>query len=109
MVDPQLKKQFAQSISLASPTGVGNDGELSYAAPTSVAARVEPLDKTRELERGTQSGSTHRIYTETQIKMDFRVWLPGDSSADATLARRPKYILELVDEFGNLDHYEVDV
>lgn len=109
MTDPQLRKQFAQTISVAAPTGVGNDGELSYAAPITAAARVEPLDRTRELERGTQAGSTHRIYTETQIKMDHRVWLPGDSSADATLARRPKFILELVDEFGNLDHYEVDL
>lgn len=109
MTDPQLRKQFAQTISVAAPTGVGNDGELSYAAPVDIVARVEPLDRSRELARGTQSTSTHRIYTETHIKMDHRVWLPGDSSADATLARRPKYVLELVDELGNLDHYEIEV
>tara|TARA_R100000664_G_C2756562_1_gene144492 strand:- start:3112 stop:3441 length:330 start_codon:yes stop_codon:yes gene_type:complete len=109
MADPQLVKQFKQKMSYAVPTGVGTDGELVYARPRTMQARVEPVDRSRELNRGTQLGTTYRIYTEVEIKMDYRVWLPGDSSLNARLARRPKYVLELVDEFGIVDHYEVDV
>lgn len=109
MADPQLVKQFAQKMSYAIPTGVGVDGELSYGLARTMSARVEPIDRTRELGRGTRLDTTYRIYTETVIQMDFRLWLPGDSALDRTLARRPKFILELVDENGDLDHYEIEV
>ena len=49
--------------------------------------------------------TTIAIITETEIKLTDRIWLPGVSSADATLARRPQYIEKAVDEFGNLDFY----
>ena len=109
MLDPQLASQFKQKMSYAAPTGVGVDGELSYARPRTMVARVEPIDRTRELGRGTRLDTTYRIYTEAEIQMDFRLWLPGDDPLDRTLARRPKFILELVDENGDLDHYEIEV
>tara|TARA_R110001599_G_scaffold243355_2_gene443148 strand:+ start:4397 stop:4726 length:330 start_codon:yes stop_codon:yes gene_type:complete len=109
MADPQLVGQFRQKMSYAVPTASGADGELRYDRPITMVARVEPVDSTRELNRGTQLGTTFRIYTVIEIRMDYRVWLPGDDPRDETLARRPKSVLELVDEFGKLDHYEVDV
>jgi hypothetical protein len=110
MADPQLVAQFKQKMSYAVPTGIGSDGDLVYFdRPLKMVARVEPVDRTRELGRGTRLDTTFRIYTETEIKMDYRVWLPGDSDNDRTKARRPKFILELVDENGDLDHYEIEV
>tara|TARA_B100000519_G_scaffold132739_2_gene114702 strand:+ start:3763 stop:4092 length:330 start_codon:yes stop_codon:yes gene_type:complete len=109
MADPQLAGQFKQTMYYAAPTGVGADGELTYGRSFPMPARVEPVERTRELGRGTRLDTTYRVYTETEIKMDYRVWLPGTLPLNATLARRPKFILELVDENGDLDHYEIEV
>ena len=110
MVDPQLKAQFRQKMAYAAPTGVGVDGDLIYLErPVIILARVEPVDRTRELGRGTRLDTTFRIYTEAEIQMDYRVWLPGENFNVREAARRPKFILELVDENGVLDHYEIEV
>ena len=104
-MDPQLKGQLRETISVASATGVDAAGDLSYGAPATRSARVVNVRDTVEKKDGTVLQTNIAIITETAIALTDRVWLPGDSSADATLARRPEYVEKAVDEFGRLDFY----
>jgi len=104
-MDPQLKNQLRETINVASANGVDAAGDLSYAAPASRSARVVNVRDTVEKKDGTMLQTNVAIITEAAINLTDRVWLPGDSSADATLARRPEYVEKAVDEFGNLDFY----
>lgn len=113
-MDAQLRAQLAETIYVAAPSTVDNYGQTTYAAPVAVKARVEHLVSTisggrgaaAEVTDGEQSASSMLIITESEIKPESRVWLPGDNQADATLARRPLSVLRLPDERGNVDHYE---
>ena len=104
-MDPQLKAQLKETINVAAATGADAAGDPSYAAAASRAARVVNVRDTIERADGTILKTTIAIITEAAINMTDRVWLPGDSAADATLARRPRYIEKAVDEYGNLDFY----
>jgi len=104
-VDPQLKAQLRETISVAAATGVDAAGDPSYAAPATRSARVVNVTETHERGDGTLLKTTIAIVTETAVSMTDRIWLPGDSSADATLARVPRFIEKAIDEFGSLDFY----
>ena len=104
-MDPQLQAQLRETISVASASSVDAAGDISYAAPATRSARVVNVRDTVENNDGTILKTTVAIITEAAIALSDRVWLPGDSSADATLARVPRYIERAIDEFGNLDFY----
>jgi hypothetical protein len=116
-IDPQLRSQLAQTIYVAAPSTVDSYGQVTYATPVAVKARVELQRSTESGGRGgaidnqdgEQSASSTLVITETEIKPESRIWLPGDNQADPTLARRPLSVLRLPDERGNLDHYETRV
>ena len=90
---------------MAAATGVDAAGDPSFAAPATRAARVVNINETTEQADGTELKTTIAIITETAVAMTDRIWLPGDSSADATLARVPRFIEKAIDERGNLDFY----
>lgn len=106
MLDPQLKKQLAQTIYVASASSVDSYGQASYGAPVAVKARVENDSSIKDDADGEERASSMLIITEDAIALSDRVWLPGDNQADATLARRPISVLVLPDERGNVDHCE---
>jgi len=113
-MDPQLVKQLRETISIATASGVDAAGDASFNAPSTLSARVVNITETSELGRlagsdGTIPKSAIAIITQTEIPMNARVWLPGLSSADATLARNPHYVEKAIDEFGNLDFYRTIV
>lgn len=110
-VDPQLLSQFTVKIGVRRPSGVGPDGELTYALglPLVLPARVEPMEHNDDSMRGTNQDSTYRVYVDREIKMEDQVWLDYSQVSDASKARRPKRILELFNEFGQVDHYEVEI
>ena len=110
-VDPQLLSQFTTRIGVRRPSGVGNDGELEYnlGLPLSLMARVEPMDKNRDSMRGTNQDSEYRVYVDREIKMEDQVWIDFSQVSDRSKARRPKRVLELFNEFGDVDHYEIEL
>jgi hypothetical protein len=106
-MDPQLKAQLRQTIGVAARSSVDSYGQATFGAASNVAARVEEERRRIERRDGTFVESTHRIYTETAITYESRIWLPGDSTSDATLAREPQQVHSIVDELGTVHHYEV--
>jgi hypothetical protein len=116
-MDPQLRSQLAQTIYVAAPSTVDSYGQVTYGSPVAVKARVELQRSTENGGRGgslstsdgEESASSTLVITETEIKPESRIWLPGDNQADPTLARRPLSVLRLPDEKGATDHYETRV
>lgn len=105
-MDAQLRRQLRQTISYAAPNGtVSRYGEVALGSVATMAARVEELDQEVIDEDGEARRSSHRIITESALGLDYRVWLPGVSSSDATAARRPMRVLKAIDERGAVDHY----
>lgn len=105
-MDPQLRGQLRQTIGVAARSTVNAYGEASYGSASSVSARVEEERRRLETRDGTFVETSHRIYTETAITHESRIWLPGDSTADATLAREVLEVHPIVGELGTVDHYE---
>ncbi len=106
-IDPQFLDCMAQTIEVSVFSGVSNFGDPAYAAPVARTVRIEPIDMVVLSDNGEELKTSKAIYTSTAIGIQDRIWFPGDSSGDATLARLPKRIDELVDENGVLHHYEV--
>ena len=104
-MDAQLKAQLRETISVATAASVDAAGDPAYNAPATRPARVVNVRETTERRDGTILETTVAIITETAIALTDRIWLPGDNSGDATLARRPQYVEKAVNEFGVLDFY----
>jgi chitodextrinase len=104
-MDPQLKAQLAETIYVATASGVDQAGDPSYNAPATRAARVVNVRDTVERKDGTILETTVAIITEAEIKLTDRVWLPGVDQTDATKARRPRYVEKAITERGALDFY----
>jgi len=108
-VDPQLRKTCRQRIWVAQLSAVDSFGDPSFGSPQPFMARVEDDQETEDRPEGEERLSRKRIVTEEQIRITDRVWLPGDSPTEATLARTPRSVQELPDERGVIDHYETIV
>ena len=114
-MDPQLLKTCAQTIYWADESTVSSTGVPTYGSPYAVSARVEPSNADAEGIAGGEPQTRHLLILPT-VKQDGttftptvsgRVWMPDDSSADATLGRKPLSVVMLPDERGAADHYEV--
>jgi len=108
-MDPQLKCQLAQTISVASVSSVSNMGDPTYGTPATRNARVVTQRTIVQSPDGEEIISNQVIVTEAEIKIDDRVWLPGDDNTNTGLARTPKSIIRGIDEIGNIDHFETYV
>jgi hypothetical protein len=104
-MDPQLKAQCREVISVATISGADAAGDFTFNAAGSLPARVVNVEETHERADGTLLKTTIAIITESEIKMSDRVWLPGVNPATASLARIPRFVEKAVDEFGNVDFY----
>jgi hypothetical protein len=84
--------QLPDTISVAAPLTVSNEGEYAYDTPASVLCKLEHKREQVKNIEGQMVLSEHAIVTETAIGPQDRIWLPGQSTSDATLARTPQTI-----------------
>lgn len=99
---------YVDTIYVASPTGVGNDGLQDYGTPAAVKARVEPEHKLwykGQGGTGAEQRTDHYIATDTEIGYDDRVWLPGESISGE--GHRPIKIQVTSNKPGTSTVYEV--
>ena len=108
-MDAQLKALMNQTIAVAALSSVDASGDVTYGTPADRSAYVEEVRKEMRGRDGSVLVTTHWIAVESAVAMTDRLWLPGDSSADAKLARKPVSVEAFVDELGNTHHYEVTV
>ena len=95
-----------QAVSVAVPSTVNSDGELSYGTPVSVACRLQKNARIMKTPDGQDIISDTQILTLTAIGEQDRIWLPGQSTSDATLARTPQLVKSIQMISGGSTVYE---
>ncbi len=109
-MDPQIKATLTATIYVASATGADVYGQPTWGTPAARLVCVERSDKILPGPNGEQLRTSHLIITDTAIGTMDRIWLTGDSSSDATKARRPMAVDPIPDELSaNTSHWEVYV
>lgn len=77
------------TVSYQVETGLSSAGAVTWGTLTSTPARVEWGTQTVVTSDGTRRESEASIVTEVEIPNHARVWLPGDSTSNVNLAKRP--------------------
>lgn len=118
-MDPELRTWLTETMYVKLVTAVASDGTKTYGAATGYDCRTEPHSdivgaeisglQTTAGRGGELLRTQHRIFTEQNVPPDARIWLFGDSTSDATKARRIARIDTRRDELGAVDHYEIFV
>lgn len=76
--------RFTDTVTVKSQTGVNSHGDPTYGAASAVSARVQ-----RGKDRDDDSiDHVAVIYSATEIKVDDRIWLPGETTTDDDKARK---------------------
>lgn len=108
-MDPQLVGQLAQTIYVASATGVSESGGPTYGSPVARLARVETRVTQVRGTDGNLKTTSHWICTTGALGLNDRVWLPGADHTAADQAGLPISVDAIPDEHGATDHYETMV
>lgn len=108
-MDWQLVAGHTQTIYVATAAATRDaQGQPTWGSPAARSVRVERSDRIVPGPNGEDLKTSHLIFTETAIGKADCVWLPGDNSATASLARRPMLIEAIpAEDSGTTDHWEV--
>jgi len=80
---------LTDTITVAEVTGRSGSGDPTFGTQSTLPARVEnKLSKVLDNE-GKEVLSSTRIYTETELTMNHRIWLPGTDTTDGNDSVRP--------------------
>lgn len=80
---------MTHTVTLAAASSVSNFSDVTYAAQTTIKARVEHRRTLAIDASGNRVSAEHTVISESEIKLSDRVWLPGDDTSEANEARRP--------------------
>lgn len=83
-----LASKLPQTVTIATKSGVGDYGDPTFGAQSTVNARVEAQRKIITGTDGEPQESSHVIYSDTLIPRGSRVWLSEDDTGDTDEARR---------------------
>lgn len=108
-MDVQLRRSLDQTVYKAGAASISSQGDITYASPTSLSARVEAFEQNVDTKDGRAVKTTHLIVCETAIDKADRVWLPGVDQTNSALAREVLSAASFTDGKGAIDHYEVYV
>ena len=95
------------TVTIAEQTGTDVYGDPTIGSQSAIKARVESTNKLVRGPAGEERQADHRFVTLAEVRMTHRIWLPGDSTADAKLAKRPIKIDSATDKGGRVTHYQV--
>jgi hypothetical protein len=82
-----VSQWFHETITVAAFDAVSG-GDDTFAASSTLSARVEQRTGIVVTADGTEAAYTHRIATTTEIVPGSRVWLPGANTGDTNEAMR---------------------
>lgn len=87
----------------------GNDeyGDAQYSAAATLACRWEPRQQIVRDAKGIERLSIGTLFTATAVGDQDRLWIPGASTSDASLARKPIRVDTVKEKDGTVSHYEV--
>ncbi|WP_163866089.1 hypothetical protein [Myxococcus eversor] len=92
--------RFRQTIFYALVMGRDAHGKPTLGPVSPVRARVQPSRRLIRDATGNEHLASHVIYTDAELTLLHRLWLPGEDKSDFNRARRPAAVDELVDGAG---------
>lgn len=101
-------------MAVASPATIDISGTVQVGSAATFFARIEPRFKEME-DKGVVEKTSHMVIMDESFTLTERqtqgmlIWLPPDSSSDATLARRVKIVTPCYDERGSFSHIELHI
>lgn len=104
-----LASWFQMQASVASVVGISSYGTPTFGPTRALWCRVQPGRTLTRRANGEEAVSTHTIYTDQQVLLSDRIWLPGASTSNAELARSPISITESPDKWGSRTLYKVEL
>lgn len=112
-MDKQLQKWLTETAYYSTAASITATGVVTYNAPVAFLCRTElqevmhgPMFMPRA---GEDVEWMHLLFTLTDVPRDARVWLPGDSTSDATKNKMIRRKETVRDEEGAVGHYEIYV
>ena len=114
-MDPQLRGQLRQFcvMQFSSTATVNSFGEILGGSVATVACRVETRERYAERQDGTYVISRQPLIVvdggTVTPTFETRIWIPGTNPAVASQARHPRFIECNIDEFGGVDHWEIEL
>lgn len=112
-MDIQLQRWLTETAYYKTPTSVSSTGTETLGAATSFLCRTELQEVIHGPNFIPRAGNDvewmHLIFTLTAIPRNARIWLPGDSTSNASLARQIRRAETVRDEMGVISHYEIYV
>ncbi len=78
-----------ETVTVSDRIDVNEFGDPVYGDSREVKAKVENVVEKILTPEGNERESGHKIITEEKIKMDSRIWLPGEDVTDQNASRRP--------------------
>lgn len=100
-----IRNWLTQTVTVASTSGRSGSGDPTYNPQVTMAARVERNVRLRIGAENTLA-DVHVMVTEDQIKVGWRVWLPGDDIASTLEARRPLAVKNAATRDNGYTFYE---
>jgi len=79
---------MVNTITVQSVTGIDAGMTKTFGPQRSVSARVEHSQQHVKDNFGNVRVATHRIFTETEVKLSDRIWLEGADATDENEAER---------------------
>lgn len=99
---------ITSTIYVAARSGTTAHGDPSFAAPVALQARVEHARRTIRSITG-EAYSVATIWTLTALPIGSRVWLPGESSGDASQSHTVIVSELLQTPDGSVAYYEAAI
>lgn len=110
-MDIQLRGWLTETAYYKVPASVDSAGTETFGTATSFLCRSELQEVMHGPMYIPRAGEDvewmHLLFTITDIPRNARIWLPGDSTSDTSLARKIRRKETVRDEEGVISHYEV--
>ena len=78
---------LTDTVTIAAQSGRSTQGDPTYGSQSEVTTRVEYDFKIVTTSDGKHRELTHVIYTEAEIPVGARIWLPDDDTGDDGVAK----------------------
>lgn len=101
-----LGSMLTDTVTYKQRTGVSTAGDPTYGSALTASARVEHGRKIVQVD-GEQVVFEHWFTTETELKPEWRCWLPGDDTTKDEESRRVVHVRKAATPDGLTTLFEV--
>lgn len=98
---------MTNAVTVAAIASFDSSGAPTYGAQVLLPARIELSQRLVRSRDGSEVVSSHVVYTQSQIGIEDAIWLPGDSTADQSVAKYPIRVDAAYDRSGNFVYWKI--